>query len=248
MRIIYRNLWDDYTPSVSQEDASYPATNTQDPQLVTIWRTQTASAATIAIDAGTGLTITCDCAAVLAHNFTASAGIFVQAATAPTFAAVTLSASVAWRDGPLVSYFSAGTFRCWRFSFSELTLADGYYEVGRLMLGAYLQVDPSSMVEWPEEHVRTDRQTFSRSNQLYADEGVGYKQLRYRFEYASNSAKTLIEAMWNANGRHTPLLLMNYDTTFSVVEPLYCAIVDDITFDHREFDRWNYELRLREVG
>lgn len=246
MRILYDNLWDDYTLTDSHEDASYPAENTQDVRLVKVWRTETASAATIAIDAGTGLTITCDCAAVIAHNFTASAGVFVQAATAPTFAAVALSASITWRDGPMVGYFSSGTFRCWRFSFDELTNADGYYEVGRLFLGAYLQVDPSSMVEFPEEHTRTDRQAFSRTGQFYGDQGVGYKQLDYRFEWASNSAKTLIETMWDTVGRHTPLLIMNYDTTFSVIEPLYAVLVEDITFEHRRYDRWNFGMKLRE--
>ena len=248
MRILYNNLWDDYTLTESQEDSSYPAENTQDVRLVKVWRTQTASAATIAIDAGTDNTITCDCAAVIAHNFTASAGVFVQAATAPTFAAMTLSASVSWRDGPMVGYFTAGTFRCWRFAFDETTLADDYYEIGRLFLGAYLQVDPSSLVEFPEEHIRTDRQAFSRTNQFYADEGVGYKQLHYKFQWASNSAKTLIETMWDTVGRHTPLLIMNYNTTFTVVEPLYAVLVEDITFEHQRFDRWHFDMKLRECS
>ena len=246
MRIIWNNLWDTYTLTDSHEDASYPAENTQDIRLVKVWRTQTTSAATIAIDAGTGLTITCDSAAVIAHNFTASAGIFVQAATAPTFAAITLSANVAYRAGPLVAYFTAGTFRCWRFSFDELTLAAGYYEVGRLMLGAYLQMDPASLVEFPIEHIRTDRVAFSRTGQMYADTGVGYKELDYRFEYAGNSAKTLVEAMWDGIGMHKPFIIMNYDEAFTVIPPLYCVITEPITFQHKEFDRWNFALKLRE--
>lgn len=249
MRILWNNLWDLYSLTESQEDASYPAENTQDIRLVKVWRTQTASAATIAIDAGAGLTITCDAAAILAHNFTASAGICVQAATAPTFAAIAMSANVTWRDGPMVVYFSANTLRCWRFSFDELTLADGYYEVGRLFLGQYLQVDPSSLVEFPQEQVRTDNVQFSRDGQLYADEGICYKQLRYQFQEASASAKTLIETMWAGSagvGKHKPLLLMNYDETFTVIEPLYCAIAEDIVFKHKTHDYWDWDLVLRE--
>lgn len=248
MRILYNNLWDDYTLTESHEDSSYPAENTQDVRLVKVWRTETASAATIAIDAGTGNTITCDCAAVIAHNFTASAGIFVQAATAATFADIALSASVSYRSGPMVSYFTSGTYRCWRFSFDELTNADGYYEVGRLFLGAYLQIDPSSLVEFPEEHIRTDHVAFSRTNQFYADTGIGYKQLHYRFEWAGNSAKTAIETMWDMVGRHTPLLIMNYDTTFTVVEPLYAVLTEDIIFTHQRFDKWHWDLKLRECS
>ena len=246
MRILYSNLWDDYSLIESQENSSYPVENTQDIRLVKTWRTQTPSAATIYLDAGTGVTISCDCAAIIEHNFSGSASIVVQAATASTFANIALSANVAYRAGIMVVYFSSGTFRFWRFNFSDTGNSDGYYQVGRLFLGAYLQVDPSSLLEFPEEHIRTDRVIFSRSNQLYGDEGVGYKQVHYKFEWASSSAKTLIETMWNNVGRKKPLLIMNYDTTFSVIEPLYCAIVEDITFEHKRFDRWHFELSLRE--
>jgi hypothetical protein len=221
--VLWNNLWDLYTLTESQEDASYPSENTQDIRLVKVWRTQTASAATIAIDVGTGLTITCDAAAIVAHNFTGSAGIAVQAATAPTFAAIAYSANVTYRAGPMVVYMSSNTYRCWRFSLSNTTNPAGYYEVGRLFLGTYLQVDPSSLIEFPQEQIRTDNVVFSRDGQLYADEGITYKQLRYKFEEASPTAKTLIETMWAGSagvGKFKPILLMNYDTDFTVIEPL----------------------------
>ena len=232
MRIIFHNDWDLYTLTESQEDASYPAENTQDIRLAKRWRTSTASATTIYMDAGTGTTATCDCAAILAHNFTASAGICVQAATASTFADIALSANVTWRDGPMVVFFTSGAYRYWRFSFDELTLAAGYYEVGRLMLGTYVQVDPSSLVEFPITHVRNDRTMFSKSNQLYADEGVGWKELHYKFPRSTNAMKGSIETMWGSCGKYTPILLLNYDTTFTIIPPFYCAITEDITFEH----------------
>jgi len=247
MRIIYNNLWDDYTLVESQEDANYPVENTQDTRLVKTWRTSTASATTIYINAGTGLTITADSAAILAHNFTASAGIIVQAATASTFAAVALSANVTYRAGPMVVFFTSGAYQYWRFSFDETTLAAGYYEVGRLMLGAYLQVDPSSLVEFPEKHIRNDRVAYSRSNQHYADQGSGWKELSYQFQDSDDTMKGNVETMWDTNGKHTPLLLMNYDTTFTVIPPLYCSVTNDITFAHKKFDRWDYSLDLREA-
>ncbi len=246
MRIIYQNLWDDYTLVESQEDANYPVENTQDVRLAKVWQTETASAATIYIDAGTGSTITCDSAAILNHNFTASAGIVVQASTAATFTPVHLSANVTYQSGPMVVFFTSGAHRFWRFSFDEITLAAGYYKIGRLMLGEYLQVDPSSLVEFPEKHVRNDRQAFSKSNQFYADQGSGWKELKYKFVNTNDTMKGKIETMWDLNGKHTPLLLMNYDTSFSILPPLYCAIIKDITFGHLLHDRWEYNFDLRE--
>jgi len=248
MRLIYHNDWDLYTLTESSENASYPAENTQDIRLVKTWRTSTASAATIYMDAGSGATATCDCAAILNHNFTASAGICVQAATAQTFASIALSANVTYRSGPMVVYFTSGSYRYWRFNFDETTLAAGYYEVGRLFLGTYVQVDPTSLVEFPVKHVRNDRQTFSRSNQLYADEGVGWKELHYKFPRSTNAMKGSVETMWGSVGLFQPILFMNYDTTFSIIEPLYCSITENIVFEHLRRDEWRYELHLREVN
>lgn len=246
MRIIYSNSWDLYTLTESEENASYPAENTQDVRLVKTWRTNDATAVTIYCDAGTGLTLTADCAAIINHNFTTAATVAVQAATASTFADIALSANVTWRDGPMVVYFTSGEYRYWRFNISDIGNGDGYYDIGRLMLGEYLQVDPSSLVEFPERHMRNDRVQFSRSNQFYADQGVGWKELDYRFEHAWTSTKTLVETMWGSVGMFKPLLLMNYDTTFSVIEPLYCSIVEPIEFRHLARDDWSFGLSLRE--
>ncbi|KKK79861.1 hypothetical protein LCGC14_2829270, partial [marine sediment metagenome] len=52
MRIIYSNLLDNYTLTESQEDANYPVENVQDIRLAKVWRTETASAASVVISAG----------------------------------------------------------------------------------------------------------------------------------------------------------------------------------------------------
>lgn len=246
MRIIYSNLWDDYTLTESQEDANYLAENTQDIRLTEVWRTSTASATTISIDAGTGATITCDCAAIVNHNFTSSALTFVQASTAATFVPTALSASVTYRGDLMLVFFASGAYRYWRFNFSDTSNGDGYYEVGRLVLGTYLQVSPSSIVEFPEAHPRTDVASFGLTNQLYSDEGIGYKTYDYKFEYVSNAMKSSIETMWGSVGMFKPIIFVNYDTTYSEVPPIYCSIVNPIEFKHRPFDRWDFNLSLRE--
>ena len=246
MRILYNNLWDDFDLVESHEDENYPVENVQDIRLAKVWRTETASAATIYIDAGTGSTITCDSAAILNHNFTASAGIIVQASTAATFTPAHLSANVTFRSGPMVVFFTSGAHRFWRFSFDELTLGAGYYEVGRLMLGEYLQVDPSSLVEFPEKHPRSDRLSFSLSNQPYSDEGVGHKELSYQFEHAGNTMKASMVTMWDTVGKYLPILFLNYNDKFTVIPPLYCSIIKDMEFVHLKYDKWNFGLELRE--
>ena len=247
MRILYSNLWDLYTLTESQEDANYPVENTQDTRLVKVWRTDTASASTIVLDAGTGLTITADSCAVINHNFSGSSETRIQAHASDSWGTPSVNTVVTYRAGTMVLFFTSAAFRFWRFSFDDTTNADTFYEVGRLMLGEYLQVDPSSLIEFPEKHIRNDRVAFSRSNQHYADQGSGWKELSYQFQDSDDTMKGKVETMWNTVGKFKPLLLMNYDTTFSVIEPLYCSVVDDIIFTHKKYDRWDYSLSLRQA-
>ncbi len=247
MRVLYNNLWDLYTLAESQEDANYPIENTQDVRLAKVWRTTDDLEPTILLDAGTGLTITCDVAAVIKHNFSGSAGIIIRGnETNSNWGSSGLAQGISYRKGIMVKYFTSSAFRFWRFGFSDATNPDGYLEIGRLFLGTYLQVDPSSLVEFPEKHVRNDRQAFSKSNQLYADQGSGWRELKYKFVNTSDTMKGKIETMWDLNGKHTPLLLMNYNTSFSIIPPLYCVVTKDITFDHLLHDRWQYNFDLRE--
>ncbi len=247
MRILYNNLWDLYTLTESQEDANYPVENTQDVRLAKVWRTENATSATIVIDVGTGNTITADSCAILNHNFSASSITVLRGNPTDSWGTATSMVTiVTYRTGIMVIYFPSATFRFWRLGFSDATNPDGYYEIGRVMLGEYLQVDPSSLVEFPEKHVRNDRQAFSKSNQFYADQGSGWKELKYKFVNTNDTMKGKMETMWNLNGKHTPLLLMNYDTSFSILPPLYCAIIKDITFGHLLHDKWDYNFDLRE--
>ena len=190
--------------------------------------------------------LTADTAAIVNHNLSADATIKIQGNDYDSWEGTPLDTEMTWRDGPIVTFMTSASYPFWRFYIINQNVEDGYYEVGRFMLGEYLQVDPSSLVEFPEKHVRNDRQAFSKSNQFYADQGSGWKELKYKFVNTNDTMKDKIETMWDLNGKHTPLLLMNYDTSFSIIPPLYCAIIKDITFGHLLHDRWEYNLDLRE--
>ncbi len=191
--------------------------------------------------------LTADSAAILNHNLSADATIKIQGNDFDSWNGPPLDTTMAWREDTIVTYMSSASYPFWRFYIVNQNVDDGYFEVGRFMLGEYLQMDPSSLVEFPEKHPRNDRQAFSKSNQLYADQGSGWRELKYKFEHSTDAMKQKIETMWDLNGKHTPLLLLNYDSNFTVIPPLYCAIVKDIVFDHLRFDKWNFNLDLKQV-
>ncbi len=191
--------------------------------------------------------LTADMAAILNHNLSADATIKIQGNDYDSWEGPLLDTEMTWRDGPIVTFMTSASYPFWRFYIINQNVEDGYFEVGRFMLGEYLQVDPSSLVEFPEKHPRNDRQAFSKSNQFYADQGSGWKELKYKFVNTNDTMKDKIETMWNLNGKHTPLLLMNYDTNYTIHEPIYVAIIKDIVFNHLLHDKWDYNLDIRQV-
>ncbi len=190
--------------------------------------------------------LTVDSAAILNHNLSADATIKIEGNDYDSWNGPPVSETMTWRAETIVKFITSVSYPFWRFSIVDPNVNDGFFEVGRFILGPYLQIDPSSLVEFPEKHPRSDGQNFSISNQMYSDVGIEHKELDYRFERAGNAMKNSMETMWGSVGKFKPFLFMNFDTDYSVIEPLYCAIIEDIVFESLKYSKWNFALNFRE--
>jgi hypothetical protein len=248
---MFSNKVDDYTISSSSEDANYPDDNVQHNSLIKAWHSTSVEGEYLELDMGAGVEGTADTAILAGHNLTSGGTIILRAiASGGSWGSPALSANMTLQTGIILDYISAGhNYRYWRFYLDDSANADGYISVGRLFIGEYLQADPSSYEGFPIKHVRTDSGSFSISNQYYSDEGVGYRELKYAFPRTANTAKTAIETMWNTVGKHKPLFFANFDSSYwSVIDPIYCTIIEDITFTKLRGNDWEYSLTLREVN
>lgn len=248
MRILWDNKMYEGILDVSSEAANFPKENLRMRNLVPKYRTLALTAQTVTIDAGVGEVITAQSAAVAGHNLTISATVEIQAiASGGSWGSPALDETITYRSGIMMKYFTGASYRHWRFKFEDLSNADGFIELGQLFFGQYLQMDPSSAVEFPMEHQRTDESFFTITGQLYVDKGVQIRGISYSFERVGNAMKVLTEVFWNNVGKHTQFFFANYDTNFTVIGPIYMALVKDITFGHLPRDKWKFGLSLQEV-
>ncbi len=249
MRVIYNNLVDSAdTLTASEEDADFPATNLQQIHLVTEWRTNELSAQTIVLDAGTGATFTCDSVVIANHNLSGSADVAFQMHTSDSWGTPDLDETITWRSGIIVHYFTSTTKRYARFVFNDTSNSDGFIGIGRIAMAVHLEFDPSSIVEFPIKNTRTDVVDHSISNQVYSDEGVGFREFTYRFPRSAFSMVDSVRTLWDTVGKHKPFFFMNFNTRFTEIEPAYVVITNDITESFKENLRIEYGLRMREVG
>lgn len=193
--------------------------------------------------------IRADSVALGGHNLTASAQVTLKASRYPDcWEGPPLEESVTWREDTLVKFFTQADYQYWRIEIEDPNNSDTYVALGRVFLGEYLQVDPSSVSEFPIDPVRTDVLSFSPSNQLYSSQGVGYNVYAYEFPESTDTMKQSIEAMWDGVGMHKPIFFMNYDTRFTEIPPAYVHIEASPGFRRMEDNWWRYSLRLREVA
>ena len=248
MRIAYTNLIDSATaPTALTADLQYPITNVQNQRLAKPWRSTAVTSQTVVIDFGVATTI--NTAAVIGHNLTDGAIITLEGNPADSWASPSVTTTITTiTDGMCLNYFTSASQRYWRFTLNDATGGTSYIEIGRLWLGTYLTIDPSSLVDFRVVKHRSDTVTYGRGRQKYATEGVGWRSFHMSYPRTRATMLTAIQTMYDTVGNHGSVIFSNFDTTraYPIVEPCYCSINGDVSFQHASRMAFSYSLELEE--
>ena len=245
MRLMYANDLDSATLTALTSDPNFTVSAVQDTSIQVPWRSTALTAQTIVVDLTAAATVSC--AAIAGHNFTASATVQIAGNAADSWGAPSVTYTITYRSDIMLVFFTAASYRYWRIYMDDQTNSNSYLQVGRAFVGEYLQVDPSSLLEFPEERTRTDTVQYSIGNQMYGDKGVEAVVYRYSFPRSDDTMKGNMETVWTTVGRHKPIFFTNFDTTYTVIPPTYCHIAEDMTFQYLGNAEWEYSMVLREV-
>lgn len=248
MRILYENLIDALSSAsiiASSADASFPATWVQDERLAKAWRTTSASGQTIVFDLGSAHDI--DSVAVIEHNVSSSATITLEGNSSNSWPGAT-SQSVTYNAGMMMKFFTASSYRYWRVSIDDPTNTDGYISVGRIWLGEYLTVDPSSLIGMKVYKHNSSEVEHGRGRQKYAVDGVTWREFELRFpptQYAMvKSIEDFVDYVQNAHS----FIFCNFDSdrTYQIVEPCYCSLNGNLLLVQGEYMKFEYSLTFEE--
>ncbi len=250
MRIAYTNIIDSLTSSaftVIGTASGYGITNVQDQRLSVRYRTLTPTAQSVIIDCGTAQTITT--AAILGHNISASATasscILSGCNDGSTWSSIT---TITRNADAMLKFFATTTNQYFKFAIDDPLNSDGYIEMGRLWLGEYITISPSSLLDFTVTKNRSDIVTHGKNRQKYATEGESWRSFEFSFPPTGGSALTAIETLFDTVGNHDSFLFCNLDTSvaYSLVYPCYVSINGNIEFAHDKYQRYRYSLSLEE--
>ena len=253
MRIIYDNYLDDVSSAsllASNADSQYPLTNAQDQRLTVQWRTDDgATTQTAVFDLGSAMS--CTVFAILGHNLATGGTVTVVGASAIGGSLVWDASSesstqtVTYNAGPMLTFVSAMSYRYWKFTFAGQT--DDIH-IGRLWIGTYLTVDPSSLDDFSVTKKRDDIVVYGKGRQKYASVGDGWRSFDLTFPKTGGSMLSSIQTFYDTVGKHSSFIFCNFDTTrsYALVDPCYVSIADDLGFSHRGRQFYTYSITMEE--
>jgi hypothetical protein len=257
MRIAYTNLLDTASAiTATTTELGYPIVNMQDQRLTTTFRTTAATTTqSIIIDLGSAQVI--NTFAILGHNMMADSTMQVYGnstisgtATSMIWNATGQSSveTLVYNDDVILKFVQPRKYRYWKFSLKSPTSTAGYIEIGRLWLGTYLTINPSSLLDFSVTLKRSDNVVYGRHRQKYASPGVQWRQFNFSFPETEHTLVASLETMFKAVGNHSSFIFCNFDQirTYHIVEPCYCSIVGELQFNHVQKMRYQYSLSLEE--
>lgn len=249
MRIAYENNIDDIaTTSFTALTAAvgFPIENVKEQRLSVEYRSTSVTAQTIVINLGAAHSITT--AAILGHNLTSSASIIVAFNSVDSWASPPVTETLTYNADVILKFFTSHNYQYVRFYINDTTNTDGYISIGRLWLGDYITITPSSLLDFSVTKMRSDNVIHGRGRQKYASIGIGWRLFSFTFPPTKNAVLILLQSMIDYVGRHSSFIFCNFDTdrTYTLVEPCYCSLTEDIVFSHDTGMKFTYEMIFEE--
>ena len=186
-------------------------------------------------------------AAVMSHNLLASSTVRIEGNNSDAWDDPELSETIEIPNGDKMGLTFLDDFyiyKYWRFYFDGA----GNYEIGRLWLGEYETISPSSLEEFTVTKKRDDIVVYGHNRQKYASVGHGWRAIEFTFPRTSMTTLSVIQTLYDTVGNHSSFIFCNFDSlrTYNLVEPIYCSISGDVGFSHSTRQFYTYGLSLEE--
>jgi hypothetical protein len=251
MRIAYKNIIDSLDESAlvaSSEADGYPISNVQEQRLSKKWKSSTVSTNSVVIDLDPITTVlsSINTLGILGHNITTAATITFSANTTDSWGAPAFTTTMTViEDGVILKFLdSSQLYRFWKLEVSNQTSI----EIGRIWLGEYITIDPSSALSFNVIKKRSDNVTHSRNRQKFASIGLSWRRFELSFPKTEEVTILKLNTMIDYVGNHSAFIFCNFDTLrdYILVEPCYVSIDGEISFNHIKNMTWKWDIALEE--
>lgn len=186
-----------------------------------------------------------DTVALFGHNLIPKCTVRVQASNTGDWDVTELDEYLTIGPDAILKFLDQKyCYRYWKFSFN----GQESLEIGRIWLGEFISVSPSSTLEFRVVKKHSDNVIHGKGRQKFASVGEKWRRIEIAFPRSDDAMVTEISRMVDEVGSHSSVIFCNFDDLreYELVEPMYCSIDPDVGFVHTSHMRFTYELALEE--
>jgi hypothetical protein len=183
--------------------------------------------------------------AILGHNILSPTVVKIQADNSANWSNPELNTTLNVNGRAILNFYSQTYYyKYWRFYFTGQVSI----EIGRIFLGKYITIDPSSLDNFKVTKLRSDNVIHGKNRQKFASIGNTWRKFELEFPPSDEDMVYLIDKLYNVVGNHSSFIFCNFDTErlMTLVEPCYVSINDDMGFNHSNRDKFSYRIVLEE--
>ena len=194
-----------------------------------------------------------DTVALMGHNLSEGATITFQAndydaweytATGGSI----IQSSMVWNKETILTFLTRTQKQYVKFSLSDPNNTGAYIEIGRPWIGQYLDISPSSLLDFKVSKKRSDTVIHGKDRHKWSVIGEGWRRFELSFPPTEEAMIESLATMFDAVGNHSSMIFCNFDTirSYQLVEPCYVSIDGDFEFMHTRRMVWTWNLVLEE--
>jgi hypothetical protein len=184
---------------------------------------------------------------LLGHNILSGTQVKIQANNSNEWSAPSLDETFTYIESekPILKFLSSTyIYKYWRFYF----YGQGSIEVGRMWLGEYITIDPSSLLGFKVSKKTSDTVLYGKERSKFGLEGSKWRRIELSFPPSQESLIKLLSDMFDEVGIYKSFIFCNFDTIrdYTLVEPLYGSFQNDLNFTHSKNQKYSYDLQIEE--
>lgn len=184
-------------------------------------------------------------AAILGHNLEGDTTVKIQANNINYWDSPSIDEILTVHNGNILKFFTENyVYKYWRFYF----YGQGGIEIGRLWLGTYKTIDPSSLLDFRVFKKNSDTVVYGKHRQKFGMKGESWRRIELSFPNTSEDTVKAISDIYDEVGRWKSFIFCNFDTLrdYVLVEPMYGSFQDQMTFSHYRNQKYKYTMQIEE--
>lgn len=184
-------------------------------------------------------------ASILGHNILSGTIVKVQANNSNEWGDPPINEVMSVNSSVILKFLSSTyVYKYWRFYF----YGQGGIEIGRLWLGIYETIDPSSLLDFRVFKKNSDTVIYGKHRQKFGMKGESWRRIELSFPNTNEAMIKTISDIYDDVGRWKSFIFCNFDTIrdYVLVEPMYGSFQDQMTFSHYRNQKYKYTIQIEE--